>query len=49
MEEHAIPPIDLVVVNLYPFEQTIAREDATVEMAAEYMLTQTYPDAPRAD
>jgi cytochrome c5 len=24
-------------------------DDATVEMAAEYMLTQTYPDAPRAD
>ena len=26
LEEHAIPPIDLVVVNLYPFEQTVARE-----------------------
>ncbi|RME25414.1 MAG: hypothetical protein D6806_07895, partial [Deltaproteobacteria bacterium] len=26
-------PIDMVVVNLYPFEQTVAREDATVEMA----------------
>ena len=26
MEEHAIPPIDLVVVNLYPFEQTVVRE-----------------------
>ncbi len=26
MEQHGIPPIDLVVVNLYPFEQTIARE-----------------------
>ncbi|GEO80814.1 bifunctional phosphoribosylaminoimidazolecarboxamide formyltransferase/IMP cyclohydrolase [Pararhodospirillum oryzae] len=25
MEEHAIPPIDLVVVNLYPFEATVAR------------------------
>jgi len=26
-------PIDLVVVNLYPFEQTVAREDVTVEQA----------------
>jgi phosphoribosylaminoimidazolecarboxamide formyltransferase/IMP cyclohydrolase len=26
MEAHAIPPIDLVVVNLYPFEATVARE-----------------------
>src|SRR5262245_45713549 len=26
MEQHGIPPIDLVVVNLYPFEQTVARE-----------------------
>lgn len=26
MEEHAIEPIDLVCVNLYPFEATIARE-----------------------
>lgn len=25
MEEHAIAPIDLVVVNLYPFAQTVAR------------------------
>lgn len=25
MEAHAIPPIDLVVVNLYPFAQTVAR------------------------
>ena len=24
-------------------------DDATVEMAAEYMLTRTFPDAPRAD
>jgi len=26
-------PIDLVVVNLYPFEQTVARPDVTVEQA----------------
>ncbi len=25
MDEHAIAPIDLVVVNLYPFEQTVAK------------------------
>jgi len=25
MKEHGIPPIDLVVVNLYPFAQTVAR------------------------
>ena len=25
MREHAIPPIDLVVVNLYPFEVTVAK------------------------
>jgi len=30
MEEHAIAPIDLLVVNLYPFEATVARgADAT--------------------
>ena len=29
---HAVP-IDMVVVNLYPFEQTVARPDATIEMA----------------
>src|SRR5260370_4248707 len=26
MREHGIEPIDMVVINLYPFEQTIARE-----------------------
>ena len=35
MEEHGIEPIDLLVVNLYPFEQTIARDDATIEDAIE--------------
>lgn len=34
-KEHDIPAIDLVVVNLYPFEQTIAREDVTLEEAIE--------------
>ena len=35
MAEHNIPPIDMVVVNLYPFEQTIARDDCTLPMAIE--------------
>ncbi|MDH5180689.1 MAG: bifunctional phosphoribosylaminoimidazolecarboxamide formyltransferase/IMP cyclohydrolase [Gammaproteobacteria bacterium] len=35
MQEHGIPPIDLVVVNLYPFEATIARADCTLPMAIE--------------
>jgi len=35
MEEHAIEPIDLVCVNLYPFERTIAAPDCTLEEAIE--------------
>src|SRR5215204_1260794 len=35
MREHDIEPIDLVVVNLYPFEQTIANEDVTLAEAVE--------------
>ncbi|NBC11588.1 MAG: bifunctional phosphoribosylaminoimidazolecarboxamide formyltransferase/IMP cyclohydrolase [Planctomycetes bacterium] len=35
MTEHGIEPIDLVCVNLYPFEQTIAREDVTDAHAIE--------------
>lgn len=35
MREHGIEPIDLVVVNLYPFEQTIAREGVALEEAIE--------------
>jgi phosphoribosylaminoimidazolecarboxamide formyltransferase/IMP cyclohydrolase len=35
MNEHDIEPIDLLAVNLYPFEQTIARDDATIEEAIE--------------
>ncbi|HUA66708.1 MAG TPA: bifunctional phosphoribosylaminoimidazolecarboxamide formyltransferase/IMP cyclohydrolase [Alphaproteobacteria bacterium] len=33
--EHGIVPIDLVVVNLYPFEQTVARPGATLHDAIE--------------
>ncbi|HOX56975.1 MAG TPA: bifunctional phosphoribosylaminoimidazolecarboxamide formyltransferase/IMP cyclohydrolase [Candidatus Paceibacterota bacterium] len=32
---HDIQPIDLVVVNLYPFEQTVARPDVTLPEAIE--------------
>ena len=32
---HGIRPIDLVVVNLYPFEATIAKEDVTLAEAIE--------------
>lgn len=35
MAEHAINPIDLVVVNLYPFEQTIAHPGCSLEEAIE--------------
>jgi len=35
MRKHGIEPIDLLVVNLYPFEQTIACDDATIEDAIE--------------
>ena len=35
MEKAAIPTIDLVVVNLYPFTQTVARPDCTFEEAIE--------------
>ena len=35
MQEHGIEPIDMLVVNLYPFEQTIAREDASIDDAIE--------------
>lgn len=35
MRTHHIEPIDLVVVNLYPFEQTIENKDVTIEEAVE--------------
>jgi phosphoribosylaminoimidazolecarboxamide formyltransferase/IMP cyclohydrolase len=34
-KEHGIPTIDLVVVNLYPFEQTVVKPDCTPELAIE--------------
>jgi phosphoribosylaminoimidazolecarboxamide formyltransferase/IMP cyclohydrolase len=35
MKNHEIDPIDLVVVNLYPFEETINQEGCTLELAIE--------------
>jgi phosphoribosylaminoimidazolecarboxamide formyltransferase/IMP cyclohydrolase len=35
LREHEIEPIDLVCVNLYPFERTIARRDVPEEEAIE--------------
>ena len=35
MKDNDIAPIDLVVVNLYPFEATVASEDCTLEDAIE--------------
>ncbi len=35
MDEHGIEPIDLLCVNLYPFEETIANPDSTIDDAIE--------------
>ena len=35
MRQHGIAPIDLVCVNLYPFEQTVAKPSCTLEEAIE--------------
>src|SRR5438552_5624518 len=35
MSAHSIEPIDLLVVNLYPFEQTVAREGVTLDESVE--------------
>ena len=35
MAEHSIEPIDLLAVNLYPFEETISRANATLDEAIE--------------
>ena len=34
-QEHGIQPIDLLVVNLYPFKETVARAGVTLEEAIE--------------
>ena len=35
MEQHNIPPIDLIIVNLYPFAETIAKPNCSFEDAIE--------------
>jgi AICAR transformylase/IMP cyclohydrolase PurH/REP element-mobilizing transposase RayT len=35
LEQHGIQPIDMVVVNLYPFEKTVADPNCTFEQAIE--------------
>src|ERR1039458_4605764 len=35
IKQHAIKPIDLVVVNLYPFEATVAKPDVKLHDAIE--------------
>lgn len=35
LRQHGLAPIDLVVVNLYPFESTIARPDVPLDQAIE--------------
>jgi phosphoribosylaminoimidazolecarboxamide formyltransferase/IMP cyclohydrolase len=35
LEEHGIPTIDMVVVNLYPFQQTVAKAECSLEDAIE--------------
>ncbi len=35
MTEHGITPIDMVVVNLYPFEETVAKDGVSLEDAVE--------------
>jgi phosphoribosylaminoimidazolecarboxamide formyltransferase/IMP cyclohydrolase len=35
MQEHGIDEIDMVVVNLYPFEETIAKPDCDLDLAIE--------------
>ena len=35
LEQHSIPPIDLVVVNLYPFRATVAKPACTLDDAIE--------------
>ncbi len=35
LSQHAIPTIDMVVVNLYPFQQTVAKDQCSLEDAIE--------------
>ena len=35
MQEHGIEPIDLVIINLYPFQKTVAKPDCSLDDAIE--------------
>lgn len=35
IEQHGIPTIDMVIVNLYPFQQTVAKAECSLEDAIE--------------
>ena len=35
LDQHGIPTIDMVVVNLYPFQATVAKEECSLEEAIE--------------
>ncbi|HHW57428.1 MAG TPA: bifunctional phosphoribosylaminoimidazolecarboxamide formyltransferase/IMP cyclohydrolase [Clostridia bacterium] len=35
LKEHGIEPIDIVVINLYPFKETISKENVSLEEAIE--------------
>lgn len=35
LKEQSIDPIDLIIVNLYPFEDTIAKKETTTDVAVE--------------
>lgn len=37
MKQHGIEPIDLVVVNLYPFQETVAKPDCSLTEAIEHI------------
>ncbi len=37
LDRHGIEPIDLVAVNLYPFQRTVARDSVTLADALEYI------------
>src|SRR6202048_3750697 len=47
-KECGFEPIDLVVVNLYPFEETIAKPDVTLAEAIENIDIGGAPTIPRA-
>ena len=47
LPSHAIPPIDLLVVNLYPFEATVAGRRGFRRLHREYRYRRAGPDPRR--